>query len=126
MQEGINQGGAEKLIYEISILDTTKLSIFQKLIRGERIVFVVYEGKIVISGDGLHTTITKNLGIQENNEIFISGNLRKVKDKTLCIITKGKGLKRKDIDDEPEGINIKTQLSDWLGLKFQQAYEFLS
>jgi len=77
----------------------------------------VYEGKIVISADGLHTTITKNLGIEENRGIYILGILYKMGSKTLCGITKNIDSEEMSIDYEPEGINIKAQLFNWFGLK---------
>lgn len=92
------------------------MSILQKLVRGSRIAFVVYEGKIIISADGLHTTITKNLGIRENDENYIAGVLYKMGSKTLCGITKKIDSEEVSIDYEPEGINIKTQLLNWFGL----------
>jgi hypothetical protein len=119
MREGLNQGGAEgKEIYEISVLDATKLSIFQKLIRGGRVAFVVYAGKIFISISGLHTIITTHLGIQENTATYFHGTFQRIGSGKFCSIKKREnGHDEVGIEYEPEGINIENQLLVWFGLK---------
>ena len=119
MGEGLNQKTEQKEIYEISVLDTTRRSVLQRLTEGKRIVFVVYEGKIIISPDSLHTTLTTYLGIRENNDTYIMGECDTTSLNSfrylVNVAKKVKG-KESNISNKPEGINIKTQFLNWLGI----------